>query len=70
MKEIILALAKEAGVSPDSFKKWKSRRCVPHRYRHDLIELARKKGADLDAADLDWRVPRRRKARPVHQEAA
>lgn len=53
--ETIIALAKEQGISPNSFKKWKARKCVPHRYRHDMLTLAGKKGAVLTAADLDWR---------------
>lgn len=54
MKDVIVTLANEAGVSFNSLRKWRQRNGVPYRYRPQLLLLAAKKGIEIDLADLEW----------------
>ena len=43
----------EIGVAPDTFRKWKERRKVPHRWRLDIILAARKRDIELHPNAFD-----------------
>jgi hypothetical protein len=49
--ETLKSLSTSIGVTSEAFKKWR-RRGVPPRHFFDLLEEARRTGADLSEADL------------------
>ena len=63
MNEQIVALAKEQGISPDSFKKWRGRGFVPHRYRLPLLQAAADKGVQISGNDFEWKPQKKRRAK-------
>jgi len=78
MKEIVALLGLEIGASKADLKKWRQRGIVPHKYRHDMIEIAQRKGWPVQKSDFDFKpslkseVPawKKRMARAGQQAAA
>lgn len=63
--DIIVPLAKSLGISDFAIEKWRVRGRVPHRWRLPLLELAKRRGKALRAAQfegLDADVRRRKAA--------
>lgn len=65
MKEIIATLATQLGdpsITVAALQKWRQRKYVPYKHQLPLLDLAERKGVDLDRRDLDWR-PKAKRAR-------
>lgn len=68
MTPIIITLAKEQGIPPGSFKKWKGRDGVPHKFRMQLLEAARRKGVELSLDDMLYPEERHKPKREATAE--
>lgn len=78
MKEIVALLGLEIGAKKTDLKKWRQRGRVPHKYRLEMSNTAKRKGWPLDERDFDFKpslkseLPnwRKRVARSGQQAAA
>lgn len=68
MTPTIIALAKEQGIPPGSFKKWKLRDGVPHKFRLGLLAAAERKGIKLSLSEMLY--PEEREATKPKRRAA
>lgn len=62
MRDIILQIAADKGVSPFAVKKWRQRKKVPSKYWFQFQEEAKKRGVDLEPSDFGYSTPKRKKA--------
>ena len=53
-RELIDKIARDLGVTFEARKKWRQRKCVPHRWRLPIIRAAEKCGVTLDEQVFDW----------------
>ncbi len=72
MREVILLLGLELGRPRSHIKKWKQRGYVPHKFRLQMLALAKKHGWPLTERDFEFEpsLPKEREKLRQRQQAA